>query len=66
MKVCTWLKKGYAVLLVSALWSRLNKKIELRFDNCPTPFDFTEAGEISIDETDRWIKVMEKINNVEE
>lgn len=55
-----------AVFPIFAACSIFNKTKELIFDNCPTPFDFTESGTISIEEVDEWVKVMEKINKVEE
>lgn len=34
----------------------------LTTDACPPPFDFTEAGKLSIDEIDKGIKKMERVN----
>ena len=43
---------------------KLEKEVELILDNCPPTFDFTEAGNTKLEEIDRSILVMEKINKV--
>ncbi len=49
---------------LSSLWPKSGKKIELKLDNCPPPFDVTEVGRISIEEVDKGIKTMEKLNGI--
>lgn len=70
MTIFTWLKEGVypsgaIALIVSILkLPKFDKEVELILDNCPPPFDFTEAGNITVEEIDLSILVMEKINGV--
>ena len=56
-----------AALLIGSILNSLKfeKEVELILDNCPPTFDFSEAGNITIEKIDRSILVMEKINKVE-
>jgi len=41
-----------------------NKKVELVLDNCPL-YDFSQAGRISVEEIETSIKIMKRMNNIE-
>lgn len=42
-----------------------NKKVELVLDNCPL-YDFSQAGRISVEEIETSIKIMKRINNIDD
>ncbi len=65
MTIFTWLKEwAYfrpIVSIVSTLkLPKFDKEVELLLDSCPPPFDFTEAGNKTVEEIDRAILTMEK------
>ena len=69
MNTSQLMKKGLSYLpisLISAIGKLLtfDKEVELITDNCPPTFDFTEAGHVTVEEIDRSILVMERINRV--
>jgi hypothetical protein len=55
------------ISLISAIGELLtfDKEVELIIDNCPPTFDFTEAGNVTVEEIDQSILVMERINRVD-
>ena len=72
MNIHKWLKKSsvspiIATILITGILKSLkfDKEVELILDNCPPTFDFTEGGDKTVEEIDRSILVMEKINKVD-
>ncbi len=56
-----------AIILIASILKlpKFDKEVELILDNCPPTFDFTEAGNMTVEEIDRSTLVMEKINKVD-
>jgi hypothetical protein len=70
MNTSQLLKKRLSHLLISLISAidellTFDKEVELIIDNCPPTFDFTEAGNMTVEEIDRSILVMERINRVD-
>lgn len=42
-----------------------NKKVELVLDNCPI-YDFSQVERISVEEIETSIKIMKRMNNIED
>lgn len=70
MTILAWLKKrvylkDILLRLSNMKLPKFDKEVELLLDSCPTPFDFTEVGNMSVEEIDLSFQLMRKINGIE-
>ena len=70
MTIVAWLKKRVylkdILLRVSNMkLPKFDREVVLLLDSCPTPFDFTEVGKMSVEEIDLSFQLMRRINGID-